>query len=82
MKLKKKKKFKKFTKKNEITNSESTENLKYNKFDLEEDIIPEKEKIELEEIPEENKIKSIERETRLQEIRIKYLQLEKKKRRK
>ena len=48
-------------------------------MDLEEDIIPEKEKIELEEIPEENKIKSIERETRLQEIRIKYLQLEKKK---
>ena len=31
-------------------------------MDLEEDIIPEKEKIELEEIPEENKIKSIEKE--------------------
>ena len=65
---KKKKNSKNSQKKKEISNSKSTENLKCNKFDLEEDIIPEKEKIELEEIPEENKIKSIERETNYKKL--------------
>ena len=39
--------------------------------------IPEKEKIELDKIPEPKTQAMIDRETRLQEIRIKYLQLDK-----
>ena len=41
--------------------------------------IPEKEKIELDKLPEQKSQAMIDRETRLQEIRIKYLQLDKQK---